>query len=200
MAPTTLTNTTDVDLPTTTEVNNNVKHQKRLIKNNGRPLQIQQHSNGNKHVTTTITSEKNRSKLYNNHRNTTTTSDKAACISKDHSIVGDINNDLVSDHDRTTNDPVSDNTANHSDGGIIVDGAEQWLCISRLPLDISDDEFYCLLTEFGAVKDYFLVNCQKTGKNIRKSGSGADTRWVFKLTFIFEQIFYQMSFYIITKI
>ena len=39
----------------------------------------------------------------------------------------------------------------------IVTGEEEWLCVSRLPTDVDDDEFYDMLAEFGSVKESFLV-------------------------------------------
>ena len=41
--------------------------------------------------------------------------------------------------------------------GIVVTGEEEWLCVSRLPTDVDDDEFYDMLAEFGSVKESFLV-------------------------------------------
>jgi len=40
---------------------------------------------------------------------------------------------------------------------------EQWLCVAKLPVDITEDEFYDLLSEFGGVEDYFLMVSSKTG-------------------------------------
>ena len=36
--------------------------------------------------------------------------------------------------------------------GVVVTGEEVRLCVSRLPTDVHDDEFYNMLAEFGNVK------------------------------------------------
>jgi len=40
---------------------------------------------------------------------------------------------------------------------------EQWLCVAKLPVDITEDEFFDLLAEFGGVEDNFLMVSSKTG-------------------------------------
>ena len=49
--------------------------------------------------------------------------------------------------------------------GLTVTGVEQWLCVSRLPADLTEVEFYDMLAEFGAVKHYFLVVSEETGND-----------------------------------
>jgi len=49
---------------------------------------------------------------------------------------------------------------------LVVTGPEDWLCVAKLPLDITGDEFCDILTQFGKVKESFLVESKKTGKNI----------------------------------
>ena len=44
---------------------------------------------------------------------------------------------------------------------------DEWLCVSRLPLDISHEEFLELLQDFGSVKQHFLVHSETTGKNLK---------------------------------
>jgi len=46
---------------------------------------------------------------------------------------------------------------------ITVTDPEEWLCVAKLPLDITEDEFYDLLAEFGGVKESFLMVSDKTG-------------------------------------
>jgi len=46
---------------------------------------------------------------------------------------------------------------------ITVTDPEQWLCVAKLPLDLTEDEFYDLLAEFGGVKESFLMVSEKTG-------------------------------------
>ena len=53
--------------------------------------------------------------------------------------------------------------------GVEVTGLEQWLCVSRLPCDLTEVEFYDLLAEFGAVKHYFLVFSDETGNVFQNS-------------------------------
>ena len=56
---------------------------------------------------------------------------------------------------------------NNNKGGKVrleVKGPEEWLCVSRLPPDISEDEFYDILSEFGGVEESFLVNTQSGNK------------------------------------
>ena len=43
---------------------------------------------------------------------------------------------------------------------------DEWLCVSRLPLDISHEEFLELLQDFGSVKQHFLAHSETTGKNL----------------------------------
>lgn len=47
---------------------------------------------------------------------------------------------------------------------ITVTDPEEWLCVAKLPLDITEDEFYDLLAEFGGVKESFLMVSDKTGE------------------------------------
>lgn len=44
-----------------------------------------------------------------------------------------------------------------------VTGPEQWLCVAKLPLDLTEDEFYDLLVEFGGVRESFLMVSAKSG-------------------------------------
>jgi len=46
---------------------------------------------------------------------------------------------------------------------ITVTDPEEWLCVAKLPLDITEDEFWDLLAEFGGVKESFLCHCQRSG-------------------------------------
>ena len=48
-------------------------------------------------------------------------------------------------------------------GRLVVKDLEEWLCVSRLPTDIDEDEFYHLLTEFGSVEESFLVTSEQSG-------------------------------------
>ena len=50
--------------------------------------------------------------------------------------------------------------------GVVVTGEEEWLCVSRLPTDVHDDEFYDMLAEFGNVKESFLVNSSQPGERM----------------------------------
>jgi len=46
---------------------------------------------------------------------------------------------------------------------ITVTDPEEWLCVAKLPLDITEEEFWELLAEFGGVKESFLMKSSKTG-------------------------------------
>ena len=50
---------------------------------------------------------------------------------------------------------------------IKVTDPEDWLCIARMPLDFSQEEFQDLVKEFGNVERVLLVNSERTGKNCR---------------------------------
>ena len=39
-----------------------------------------------------------------------------------------------------------------------------WLCVAKLPLDYSDDEFVNLAGAYGKVREAFLMISEKTGK------------------------------------
>eukprot|EP00090_Calanus_glacialis_P028706 TRINITY_DN46070_c0_g1_i1.p1 TRINITY_DN46070_c0_g1~~TRINITY_DN46070_c0_g1_i1.p1 ORF type:complete len:666 (-),score=138.11 TRINITY_DN46070_c0_g1_i1:710-2707(-) len=59
---------------------------------------------------------------------------------------------------------LSDNIVNISPPtSITVTDPEEWLCVAKLPLDITEDEFWDLLAEFGGVKESFLMKSKRTG-------------------------------------
>ena len=47
---------------------------------------------------------------------------------------------------------------------VIVTDAEEWLCVAKLPLDTTQEEFTELLAQFGPVKRTILIRSRKTGK------------------------------------
>ena len=47
---------------------------------------------------------------------------------------------------------------------ITVTDPEEWLCVARLPLGTDHDTFLDLLSEFGGVKESFLLVSSKTGE------------------------------------
>ena len=47
---------------------------------------------------------------------------------------------------------------------IIVTDDEEWLCVAKLPLDTTQEEFTELLAQFGPVKRTILIRSRKTGK------------------------------------
>ena len=47
---------------------------------------------------------------------------------------------------------------------ITVTDPEEWLCVAKLPLDTTEETFHDLLSDFGCVKDSFLLVSSKTGK------------------------------------
>ena len=54
---------------------------------------------------------------------------------------------------------------------ITVSDPEEWLCVAKLPLDTDQEAFTELLSEFGAVKESFLLVSSKTGKrSVEKLG------------------------------
>ena len=47
---------------------------------------------------------------------------------------------------------------------ITVTDPEEWLCVAKLPPDTTEETFLDLLSEFGSVKESFLLVSRKTGK------------------------------------
>ena len=60
-------------------------------------------------------------------------------------------------------DPVSAYVLN-ADRKILVESAEQWLCIGRLPRDFTEDELLELVEEYGQVEETLMIHSEKTGK------------------------------------
>jgi len=58
---------------------------------------------------------------------------------------------------------LDDNSVTPPPKSITVTDPEEWLCVAKLPLDITEDEFWDLLAEFGGVKESFLMNSERTG-------------------------------------
>lgn len=48
---------------------------------------------------------------------------------------------------------------------VCVGSSDQWLCIARLPLDYTEDEFTSLVSSYGRVKASFLVCSEVTGES-----------------------------------
>ena len=48
---------------------------------------------------------------------------------------------------------------------VCVGSSDQWLCIARLPLEFSEDEFTSLVSNYGRVKASFLVCSETTGES-----------------------------------
>lgn len=63
----------------------------------------------------------------------------------------------------------NNNVTNSVPDKLVVTGPEDWLCVAKLPLDITDHEFCEILSEFGKVKESFLMVTRKTGS---KKGYG----------------------------
>ena len=59
---------------------------------------------------------------------------------------------------------LDDNSVTPPPKSITVTDPEEWLCVAKLPLDITEDEFWDLLAEFGGVKESFLMNSERTGE------------------------------------
>jgi len=49
------------------------------------------------------------------------------------------------------------------DRTITVTDPEEWLCVAKLPLDTTEETFHDLLSDFGCVKDSFLLVSSRTG-------------------------------------
>ena len=49
---------------------------------------------------------------------------------------------------------------------ILVTAAEEWLCVSRLPVDVTEDEFKKLVEEYGPTKRTLIIRSKRTGKEI----------------------------------
>uniref|UniRef100_A0A0K2U9B3 RRM domain-containing protein n=1 Tax=Lepeophtheirus salmonis TaxID=72036 RepID=A0A0K2U9B3_LEPSM len=45
-----------------------------------------------------------------------------------------------------------------------VTGSEQWLCLAKLPMDLEEEEFENICSEFGGMKGYHLIRSDLTGK------------------------------------
>ena len=76
--------------------------------------------------------------------------------------VMEVNNNTkgVEDQEKIAHSDISKGGKPHN---LEVTDPEQWLCVAKLPVDITEDEFYDLLSEFGGVEDYFLMVSSKTG-------------------------------------
>merc|ERR1719483_299166 len=48
---------------------------------------------------------------------------------------------------------------------VCVGSSDQWVCIARLPLDLSDQEFTTLVSGYGKVRSCFLMCSEKTGES-----------------------------------
>ena len=82
-------------------------------------------------------------------------------------------NKEVNNNQQETKEAVTE--AAHSGGAaaraITVSDPEEWLCVAKLPLDTDQEAFTELLSEFGAVKESFLLVSSKTGKrSVEKLG------------------------------
>ena len=82
-------------------------------------------------------------------------------------------NKEVNNNQQETKEAVTE--AAHSGGAaaraITVCDPEEWLCVAKLPLDTDQEAFTELLSEFGAVKESFLLVSSKTGKrSVEKLG------------------------------
>ena len=74
-------------------------------------------------------------------------------------------------------------TATGKSGGKVtaleVKGPEEWLCVSRLPPDITQDEFFDMISEFGGVEQSFLVKTKSGSPNYFYTDW---TLWKFELS------------------
>jgi len=48
---------------------------------------------------------------------------------------------------------------------VCVGSSDQWVCIARLPLNLSDDQFQSLVAAYGKVKSSFLMISERTGES-----------------------------------
>jgi len=48
---------------------------------------------------------------------------------------------------------------------VCVGSSDQWVCVARLPLDLSDQEFTTLVSGYGKVRSCFLMCSEKTGES-----------------------------------
>ena len=69
-------------------------------------------------------------------------------------------NKEVNNNQQETKEAVTEAAAR----AITVCDPEEWLCVAKLPLDTDQEAFTELLSEFGAVKESFLLVSSKTGK------------------------------------
>ena len=76
-------------------------------------------------------------------------------------------NKEVNNNQQETKEAVTEAAAR----AITVSDPEEWLCVAKLPLDTDQEAFTELLSEFGAVKESFLLVSSKTGKrSVEKLG------------------------------
>lgn len=60
--------------------------------------------------------------------------------------------------------PGSEETQETQERSITVTDPEEWLCVAKLPPGTDHDTFQDLLSEFGGVKESFLLVSSKTGE------------------------------------
>ena len=76
-------------------------------------------------------------------------------------------NKEVNNNQQETKEAVTEAAAR----AITVSDPEEWLCVAKLPLDTDQEAFTELLSEFGPVKESFLLVSSKTGKqSVEKLG------------------------------
>ena len=64
----------------------------------------------------------------------------------------------------TSSDPETPTQSSESARTITVTDAEEWLCVAKLPPSTNHETFLDLLSEFGGVKESFLLVSSKTGE------------------------------------
>jgi hypothetical protein len=47
---------------------------------------------------------------------------------------------------------------------VCVGNSDGWLCVAKLPLDYSEDEFHNLASAYGKVREAFIMISERTGK------------------------------------
>lgn len=51
---------------------------------------------------------------------------------------------------------------------VSVGSSDGWLCVAKLPLDYTDEEFYNLASAYGKVREAFIMISERTGKQNTK--------------------------------
>jgi hypothetical protein len=124
---------------------------------------INQEQSSNATTATTTTTEESSAKEVNNNVALFTTTSATSAVVHEGAITPPAENETDPEEEEEDEDPVSAYVLN-ADRKILVESAEQWLCIGRLPRDFTEDELLDLVEEYGQVEETIMIHSEKTGK------------------------------------